>query len=207
MPEAGKLKATPAAELLQMLRSSLSPDGGPIDAAGLFRVLNIWEQEKAAAEVATEVRRIQHEQAQDVNFKLIALMMEKGAAYTNLVILAGYAAFFALMPLVKDLITVGERKGAVLLMLISIATFVGFEIYKMIVMQFAVVGRLAEYNNAMNKPDFDLIDAAAELQRDMNQKQVMNLYIWKFSITVAVLSGLFALAILALALITNPAPV
>ena len=203
MPEAGRLKSTPAADLLRTLRANLRADGGPINAAGLFNVLDRWERDRAADEVAVEVRRTQIEQAQEVQFKLIALMLEKGAAYTNLVILAGYAAFFALMPLVKDLMTAGDRRAAVLCMLVSVTAFVGFEVYKMIFLQLGMVGRLDEYNKSMLLPGFDLIDASTQLQKDLTRRQVVNIRVWKVCISVGVLSGLAALLILGVTLVTN----
>lgn len=203
MPQAGRLKSTPAADLLHMLRTMLRPDGGQIDPVGFFNVLDRWERDRAAEEVAEEVRRMQVEEAQDVHFKLIALMLDKGAAYTNLVVLAGYAAFFALMPLVKDLITPHERRAAVLCMLVSVAAFVGFEVYKMIFLQLGFIGRLADYNKAAAQPSFDFVDANTQLQKDLNRRSVVNMWIWKFCITVGVLSGLAALLILAVTLVTN----
>lgn len=207
MPLAGQLKATQAAELISFFRTFFDPDGLPIDPKGLFRVLAQWEKDTQAAEVQAEVQRQQRDQADEILNKLVVTIFDKGSAYTNVVILAGYAAFFALMPFVKELITPGERKGAILLMLASITTFVGFEVYKITVAQFWVTARIDEFNQHQHDPGFERVDEAHRLQRDLLKIQRIGLYAWKFCILAAVLSGLFALAILAIALLSNPSAI
>lgn len=70
------------------------------------------------------------DQVIDVQIRIIAGAYDKADAYTNLIIVAGYAGFFALWQFSKD--NLGRREAIVsaLLMIISIAVFVVFEIWK-----------------------------------------------------------------------------
>jgi hypothetical protein len=61
---------------------------------------------------------------------IIAGSYEKANAYTNLVILAGYAGLFALWQFTKDNLTRSQVLVSGLFLLVSIAIFVLFEIYK-----------------------------------------------------------------------------
>ena len=66
----------------------------------------------------------------ETQIRIIAGSYEKANAYTNLIILAGYAGLFALWQLTKDNLSRAQTLTSALLMLISIVIFVLFEIYK-----------------------------------------------------------------------------
>lgn len=68
----------------------------------------------------------------DVAVRQTATAAEKAIAYTNLLSVAGYASFFALLSAAGDDIPDGNRRAAILSMALSILLFVGFEIAKMI---------------------------------------------------------------------------
>ncbi len=56
----------------------------------------------------------------------------RAMAYTNLIMIGGYAGFFALWGLTKEYLSKGQVFWSALLILISIVFFMSFEIYKMI---------------------------------------------------------------------------
>ena len=64
--------------------------------------------------------------------KIVAFSYDKAAAYTNVVLVAGYASFFALWSTTKPVLTHWLSLTALLLMTISATVFVLFELYKMI---------------------------------------------------------------------------
>ena len=66
----------------------------------------------------------------DTQIRIIAGSYEKANAYTNLIILAGYAGLFALWQFTKDALTRSQVLLSGFFLLISIAIFVLFEIYK-----------------------------------------------------------------------------
>ena len=58
---------------------------------------------------------------------------EKAAAYTNLVMLGGYAAAFAIWHLSQSSLGPAASAWVALLLLLSVTSFVLFEVYKMVV--------------------------------------------------------------------------
>ena len=67
----------------------------------------------------------------DAQVKLISTIYDKATSYTNIIIVAGYAGFFALWSNTKQFLTPFQARLAAVLMGISICIFVFFEIYKM----------------------------------------------------------------------------
>jgi uncharacterized membrane protein (DUF2068 family) len=87
----------------------------------MMRVVAHQQQEKVAAEII------------ESQIKIVSASYDKAVAYTNLIILGGYASFFGLWHLTKDYIGFKQALWAALLMLVSVCVFVFFEVYKMTV--------------------------------------------------------------------------
>src|SRR5688572_20847673 len=103
-----------AASMLNLLRLSMErPSSDVIRAAAA-------KEDAAAGEKIIETQ-----------IKIITASYDKAAAYTNLIVVAGYAAFFGLWTLTKPYLPRELALWAALLMLLSAATFVVFEVYKM----------------------------------------------------------------------------
>ncbi|HBB96752.1 MAG TPA: hypothetical protein DC054_15340 [Blastocatellia bacterium] len=66
----------------------------------------------------------------DIQIRIIAGAYEKANAYTNLIIVAGYAGLFAVWQFTKDNLSRKQTLISALLIIISLAIFVIFEIYK-----------------------------------------------------------------------------
>ena len=66
----------------------------------------------------------------DIQIRIIAGAYEKANAYTNLIIVAGYAGLFALWQFTKDNLSRRQVIISGLLTITSLAIFVLFEIYK-----------------------------------------------------------------------------
>jgi uncharacterized membrane protein (DUF2068 family) len=69
----------------------------------------------------------------ETQIKIVSATFDKAVAYTNVIVIGGYAAFFGLWSLTKQYMTAMQARWAALLMLLSASTFVFFEVYKMIV--------------------------------------------------------------------------
>jgi hypothetical protein len=184
-------------DLIAELRNDLAifDSDTSLSKSALLSILAKWEQAHLAKGVRADLASIDVEKAQDFHIKLVSTLVDKGAAYTNLVILAGYASFFALMPLVKDLLSPGSRRWAGLLMLLSLAAFVGFEIWKMLFMQFAMIRRLRRFSIDNKKPDFDFVKASIQMEKDLHDLQIRFIPVWLAMTTVAILSGFAAVLI------------
>lgn len=64
--------------------------------------------------------------------EILAYVYEKASAYTNLVMIGGYAAMFAIWQLMKAHLSSGQELLIATLVTSSIILFAGFEVYKMI---------------------------------------------------------------------------
>src|SRR5688572_24995575 len=86
--------------------------------------------------LAQEVQQRQQEAAAEKMIealtKIISASYEKAVAYTNVVLVAGYASFFALWSSTKPVLSDSLAIAAALLMTFSATIFVLFELYKMI---------------------------------------------------------------------------
>lgn len=132
-----------AENLIAQLRDGvrrLEP-GQPIDPVALMGELDRWETAKAevrmqGVERKTAVLEAKAEAKEadvflEFQIKLIAATFDKAVSYTNIVMIAGYASFFGIWSMVKDL-NRPANKWAVVLMLISVTIFVVFEFVKMV---------------------------------------------------------------------------
>lgn len=72
-------------------------------------------------------------EAIETQVKVLSALFDKSAAYTNLMILAGYAGYFGLWQLTKEFLTKQYALWSALLILCSLVTFVFFEVVKMLI--------------------------------------------------------------------------
>jgi hypothetical protein len=94
------------------------------------------ERDKRLADSITSVIRLQNVSGQLSSLQqqkeILAHIYEKASAYTNLVMIGGYAAMFALWQLMKSHLTYGQELLVATLVTSSIILFAGFEVLKMI---------------------------------------------------------------------------
>ncbi len=67
----------------------------------------------------------------DTQVKIVAALYDKSIAYTNLIIIAGYASFFGMWAFTKQYLSPKQVLWSALIMSVSIVTFVFFEVIKM----------------------------------------------------------------------------
>ena len=103
------------------------------------------EQAKLAAQIG---------EAQE---KLLTTSFDKAATYTTVIIFGGYAGFFALWQLSKDYLSKEQALWSALLILISLLSFVLFEVAKMILVTKSVFGKLAPLKNPAIKNNPQLL--------------------------------------------------
>jgi len=107
----------------------------------------VWDAEVALSfmqpqnlpELIQQVAKREHErqasELADTQIKLLTAVFDKSTAYTNLMIIAGYAGFFSLWQITKDYLSKPQVLWSALLVFISLISFVLFEVTKMIVIQ------------------------------------------------------------------------
>jgi len=89
------------------------------------------QQAKLAAEIS------------EAQLKLVTVSYDKAASYTTVIIFGGYAGFFAVWQLSKQYLSKGQTLWAALMILISLLSFVLFEVLKMVLVTRMFVARVS----------------------------------------------------------------
>lgn len=121
----------------------------------------------------------------DTLIKVQTAAFTSAMAYTNLIIVGGYAAFFTIWSFMKDKLPETAMVWAALLMTISAILFVSFETYKMIIngrMIFAL-GRIQKV------PPEQFKEGLAEWERDQQRLVATHAKVWAVTLILVVGTG------------------
>ena len=150
------------------------------------------EQERVAAEIA------------DAQIRVVTAAYSQGAAYTNLIILGGYAGFFGLWQLTGQYLSKQQALWAALLMLTSLCIFILFEVYKMAFVSHQTFARAKLLNapDARSDPNV-LLKRLNDLQALQESQSVVSMRIWMLALASTVAFGLSAVGVLVYAFVTG----
>ena len=134
------------------------------------------QQEKLAADIA------------EAQQKVITVSYDRAASYTAIIIFGGYAGVFGIWQLSKEYLTKDQVLWSALLLLISLLSFVLFEVIKMVLVTRQVLSRAAVLQQPQVKSNPQLLlQALAAL--DEAQHLTLRGFIVAWAITVAVAVG------------------
>jgi hypothetical protein len=138
----------------------------------------------------------------ETQIKIITASYDKAVAYTNVIVVAGYAAFFGLWTLTKPHLSKPQALWAALFMCVSAATFVFFEVYKM---AFTAQSLHSKYLTLSERLKGNTAqEVLAELQKleDEGKKAALRfLPVWRICLLISVVTGLVGVGILAFAFV------
>ncbi len=155
----------------------------------------LWQQHEA---------RHQAKEFLDVYVKIISLFYDKAALYTNVVLLGGYGAFFGLWGITRPLVTDNQARWAAILMVVSIATVVIFEVTKMVLTTNKLVGYWKTFENAESLADPALIRTRTQEFEVMSARYNAHFVgAWRFSLAIAVVTAISGVGILLAAFISG----
>jgi hypothetical protein len=149
--------------------------------------------EKLAGELAAlldERSRAKNVEAMDKLREIVAEVYGQTTAYTNLVLAAGYAGSFAVWQFVEKYMSLKSRFWSALLLTISLALFVGYELYKM-VRESWKMRHLADA--MMRLPESRRLEA---LQAILMNKRILEARLWAFFVVPTAATGLAAAGLL-----------
>ena len=112
---------------------------------------------------------------------------EKSTAYTNLVIIAGYASAFTIWQLTKHHMTLDQSMIVGSLLVLSVSLFVAFEVYKMISNTF----HLDKLGMIVTKY-FDNSELQEAWSIAINANKTRSLRVWKYFLVPTVISAVLA---------------
>lgn len=134
----------------------------------------------------------QHEKRIEVLIKILSAVYDKAIAYTNLVIIAGYAAFFAVWGTMKAQLSEREMLASAFCITLSLIFFVFWETLKMVITSRNSRGLL----RVLQAPPDQFDTRLAEQQKGEQKLSVSLLRIWIIILFLTVIPGLVAGGIL-----------
>lgn len=147
------------------------------------------------------INRLSQQQEMEMQRKQIDILKEivthtydKSAAYTNMIIIAGYIAFFSLWKETKGLLPGKVALSAALLMAISALLFVLYEVFKMISgsIYFRNIGK--EMEKIKDKKDTK--EFIEKVQKDQQKLSTLNFKVWYMVLIPTIGTGLSGAGIL-----------
>lgn len=133
----------------------------------------------------------------ETQIKIVSALYDKAVAYTNVIILGGYASFFGLWSLTKPYLPPALARLAALLMLLSVLTFVLFEVFKMVVTTRSLHRQslILSDPEGINDPSI-LLRRLQEFSQAERKTSIRFVKVWVANVAIAVSTGLTAAGIL-----------
>ena len=150
-------------------------------------------------EIRSELERSREEQGKKLIDGLVQVAssaFDKAIAYTNLIIVAGYGAFFGLWTLAKADLAPLPSALALILILISAATFVFFEVYRMAYTTVTMRDLYSLINQDGPLPVNVMLKRMNEFQTRSRKLTLSFHKSWELTLLVCVSTGVFAVLIL-----------
>ena len=125
-----------------------------------------------------------NQQLLDAQKELLSAMYSRANAYTNLILGAGYGGFFAIWAFTRDQLTAPQVLWSALLVLLSLLTFVAFEVYK----NFHISRALLSLNRAVEDEEH-FAARILEWKRDQHEREIKFGQIWARAFWFTLVSG------------------
>ena len=133
--------------------------------------------------------------AREAQADLMTRAFDRAAAYTNVIILAGYAGGFTVWGYTREHLTPRTTALVAILLLISVATFVFFETYKMVVNATQFLKMRAALTPEL--PPAEFLRRIGQFDQNARNYSARRLIpIWVAVMAVCIVTVLFAIAIL-----------
>lgn len=140
-----------------------------------------------------------HEKRIDDFIEILSALYDKSAAYTNLIMAAGYAAFFAVWSNMKLLLTPLQMRVSALAMMLSLIVFVAWELTKMICTSLNLQKQFDV--SQVERQQFD--QKLNEYKKSERKFNVKFLAMWPFILVAAIVPAIIAASVLVYAFIAD----
>ncbi len=133
----------------------------------------------------------------ETQIKIITAAYDKTMAYTNVIVVAGYAAFFGLWTLTRPYLSKTHALWAALLMCISATIFVMFEVFKMVFTAESLNTQYMTFSKRMEgKKAQEVLDGIQKLEQASGKTSLTFVRAWRISLYIVVATGLVGVGIL-----------
>lgn len=138
----------------------------------------------------------------ETQIKILTASYDKAAAYNNVIIIAGYAAFFGLWSVTKVYLSKGQAMWAALLACISLTTFVFFQVYQMAYVSHGLHRKYLSLHEKLKGKSAQIVLAELKALEEASRRALLRfLPAWRIQLLVAVSTGMSAFLVLAYAYI------
>jgi quinol-cytochrome oxidoreductase complex cytochrome b subunit len=147
--------------------------------------------------VTGQQKYIEDQKAEKIRQNFIELqskLFEKASAYTNIILLGGYAGAFTIWNFTKGQLPDKATIIIASLLAISLLTFVIYEVYKMVLTQLHF-HRISQLLNKEHAPDV-FLEKFKEFKQRGDRKALSFIPLWISVVLICIVSALGALAIL-----------
>lgn len=149
--------------------------------------------QKIVGELAKRAAEEDAEKELERYIKILTAAYSNAKAYNNIIIIAGYAAFFTMWSFTKSLLTEHATLWAALLMTISATTFVVFEVVKMEITSRSII----RMYTAVSEDPSNLLQFIQSLEQKDKIEMQCFLISWKWVVRISLSTGLLAVLIIA----------
>jgi len=132
----------------------------------------------------------------DLIVNMTSALFDKAAAYTSLIVVAGYAGMFSIWAFVSEFLSRAATIAVALLLALSLVVFVCYEIYKMILGATQMMGLSKLVNPPRSNVELLADFQTYEMERKRKSSTPRQIAIWVVSLSICVLSALAAVALL-----------
>ncbi|MEO8122681.1 MAG: hypothetical protein ABI633_01385 [Burkholderiales bacterium] len=158
--------------------------------AELLQAAAKQEQERLANQIA------------EANEKLVSVAYDKAATYTTVIIFGGYAGLFGIWQLTREHLTKEQTLWSALLIMVSLLTFVMFEVVKMILITRAFMAKFKVLNEPTTRSDPQkLLRALEGLELVQKERLGPFMVVWAGAVAVCLIGALGAVAVLTYAFV------
>lgn len=158
----------------------------------LLRQASQKERERVAKEIV------------DTQIKILTALYDKAIAYTNVVIIGGYASFFGMWSFTKDYLSTWQAVWSALMMSVSIVIFVSFEIVKMTFTSRSLLARgRAMGDPAATQDPNEILARLRDFDLQSQRETIRFGKFWTYTLVVTVSPAVVAIAILFYGFITR----
>ena len=126
--------------------------------------------------------------------KVIAEMFGEAVRYNNVLMGLGYGAFFALLAATKDELPTSTKALAVSLILISLISFIAFEVFKMVYVSWITIGSIKKLGIRLTPQSLENIQ---EHGRTSALTSTLPVCLWVLTLLLSVPTGFVAAIVLA----------
>jgi len=150
------------------------------------------DMQKVVEELAKKALERDKDERVEIIIRVTSALFDKAAAYTNLIIIAGFAGFFAVWSSMKVYLSPLEMFTSAFCVTVSLSVFIFWEVFGMLVRS----RTLKELLKVLNTPAAEFQGALAKQQKTEQLRNIWVFRIWAVALFFTIAPALVAAGVL-----------